>query len=204
MRMRSVTAILFLTLLTACGRAEEARRASMELEMQALEAERILRAKELETAKLEKVELGSIEPLHRLGDIWLGGQPSEGDLTVLQASGVRTVINLRHTAEFEDFDEPALIAELGMKYVRLPWAKPEELTDDILKRARQHLKGAERPIFLHCSSGNRTGAVWMAWRALDAGLSPGDAALEGRTVGMREPAYEAKVLDYVQRESAEQ
>ena len=50
---------------------------------------------------------------------------------------------------------------------------------------------------LHCASGNRVGAVWLAYRVLDEGLEPGAALEEARTIGLRSAGYEERALEYV-------
>jgi hypothetical protein len=60
----------------------------------------------------------------RVGDdIFVGGQPTEKALREMRAQGVTTLVNLRTPQEMTrsvKFDEPALAAQLGMKYVYLP------------------------------------------------------------------------------------
>src|SRR4051812_7588880 len=55
-------------------------------------------------------------------DFWIGGQPSEKVLRDLKAQGVTTVVSLRTPTENNryGFDEPALVKELGMNFVRIP------------------------------------------------------------------------------------
>src|SRR3954471_1100902 len=64
------------------------------------------------------------DAIARVGDdVFIGGQPTERALRELRAQGVTTVVNLRTPEEMKrdvKFDEPALIAQLGMKYVYLP------------------------------------------------------------------------------------
>src|SRR4051812_5177715 len=55
-------------------------------------------------------------------DLWIGGQPSEKALRDLKAQGVTTVVSLRTPTENNryGFDEPAVVKELGMNFVRIP------------------------------------------------------------------------------------
>src|SRR5262249_2376994 len=56
----------------------------------------------------------------RVGDdMFVAGQPTEKALRDMKAQGVTTVVNLRTPVEMTrsvKFDEPALVAQLGMKY----------------------------------------------------------------------------------------
>src|SRR5687768_15958889 len=60
----------------------------------------------------------------RIGeDMFVTGQPTARALRELRAQGVTTVVNLRTPEEMTrnvPFDEPGLVAELGMRYVFLP------------------------------------------------------------------------------------
>lgn len=151
------------------------------------------------TGKLEPWSCGTIARMHTLGGIYLASQPKASDLELARDGGIETVINLRHPTEPIGFDERAAVAALGLHYVTLPFGKPDELTDELLDRIREHLNREPRPLLLHCASANRVGAVWMAWRALDGGLSIDEAAAEAKTVGLKTLELEAKVRDYVAR-----
>lgn len=134
--------------------------------------------------------------------VFLASQPSEADFAQASMGGIRTVINLRHDFENQDMNEATVVQDLGLNYVHVPWNGPEELTDEVLDELRAQLNQAERPILMHCASANRVGAVWLAYRMLDGGLSAEEALAEAKTVGLKSPAYEAKALDYVERRSA--
>lgn len=147
----------------------------------------------------QPAQCGSIQKLSVYDDIYLAGQPSPEDFPLLKQLGVRTVIDLRRPQEQRGFDEVALAKALGLQYELLPFAGEAELSDEIFARGRQMLSSAPRPMLMHCGSSNRVGALWLAWRALDGGLSIEDAQAEAKAVGLKTPALEAKAIDYVQR-----
>ncbi len=151
------------------------------------------------TERLEPYQCGSIERLHTMGGIFLASQPSVADLEQAAKAGVRTVINQRHASEIKDFDEREVVISLGMDYDNPAWNGAEELTDAVIDRTRGLLRSAERPILLHCASGNRVGAIWLAYRVADGGLSWDEAIAEARMVGLKSPAYETKVKEYLRR-----
>lgn len=148
---------------------------------------------------LEPYECGTVTRLHTFEGVFLASQPSEADFEQASMGGIRTVINLRHDAEMPGMDEEGVVQGLGLNYVHVPWNGPEEMTDEVLDSLRTHLNEGERPILLHCKSANRVGAVWLAYRMLDGGLSEEEAKAEAKTVGLKSPAYEKKALDYVAR-----
>lgn len=152
------------------------------------------------TTKLEAYACGSVQRLHTLDGVFLGSQPAAADLEQAKSGGIRAIVDLRPASEERGFDEPAIAASLGLAYHSIPFQKPEELTDDVLDRARALFRDpANRPMFVHCSSGNRVGAVWLAHRVLDGGLAWDDALAEAHLVGLKLPAYESRVRDYVRR-----
>ena len=134
-----------------------------------------------------------------VGDLYLAGQPAPEDFEALRDAGVRTIVDLRREGELATFDEPALVAELGLEHVRVPFGSPDQLTDEVFDRTRELLREAQPPIVLHCGSANRVGAVWIPWRVLDQGVPLEQAVEEAKRVGLRAEALEAKAREYVRR-----
>jgi len=149
-------------------------------------------------AKLEPYQCGTVTRLHAFGDVFLASQPSPDDFKQTSQSGIATVINQRHPDETQ-FNEQRIVENLGLQYYSIPWNGPNELTDEVFTRTRELLRTAKRPILLHCSSANRVGTIWLAYRVLDGGASVEQAIEEARTVGLRTPAYQHKALDYIRR-----
>ena len=102
-------------------------------------------------------------------DMFIGGQPTEKALRELKAQGVTTVINLRMPEELTriGFDEPKLIAELGMKYVPIPMrggGKPENAySPENLKKFTDVMKSADGKVLLHCTVAWRASHLWAAY-----------------------------------------
>lgn len=137
------------------------------------------------------------------GSLHMGGQPTDADLAALAKSGTRRVITLRKPGELKDFDEKARAGELGLEYVELPFATPAELDDATYAKARELLRqSSETPTLLHCASGNRVGALWVAYRVLDGGLAWDAALAEAQAVGLKNPAYIERAKAYVDSQSA--
>jgi uncharacterized protein (TIGR01244 family) len=151
------------------------------------------------TQPVEPAPVGSLASLQACGELYMGGQPTEADLEALSARGVRRVINLRKDGEFQDYDERSRAEALGLEYVTLQFSTPEELTDSVLARSRELLKqSSERGTLLHCGSGNRVGALWLAHRTLDDGLAWDAALREAQAVGLKSPAYTERIRAYVE------
>lgn len=144
--------------------------------------------------------LGTTERVHVLERVFLTSQPAPGDWILAKQAGIKTVINLRRPEELTRIDERGLVVAQGMIYVNIPFEGPEELTDSVFSAVRSELKSAARPVLLHCSSANRVGAVWLAYRVLDEGLAVELALAEAHGVGLTKPALEKKAVDYIERE----
>jgi uncharacterized protein (TIGR01244 family) len=152
------------------------------------------------TDKLEPFECGTITRLHTYKGVFLASQPSAADFEQAKEGGVKTVINLRHASEQAEFDEQAFIEGLDLGYHNVPWKSPDELTDEKFDEVRTLLREADRPILMHCSSANRVGAMWLAYRVLDEGATEQQAIEEAKIVGLRSPNFQTKALDYIKRQ----
>ena len=152
--------------------------------------------------KLEPAKCGSVKQLHVLDDIYLAGQPTAADFQEFKKRGVKSVLNLR-TKEELDFDEAKTLKSLGLEYHHIPIASPDSLTDENFDKLRKLLNEKEqRPMVMHCASASRVGAVWLAHRVLDDGLTYEAALAEAKTVGLKTPALEAKAKDYIAKQKA--
>jgi uncharacterized protein (TIGR01244 family) len=100
-------------------------------------------------------------------DLFIAGQPTERALRELEAQGVTTVINLRSPEEMAriGFDEPKLIAELGMKYVYIPMRGNDALpySPAGLEKFTEAMKSASGKVLLHCTIAWRASHLWGAY-----------------------------------------
>lgn len=132
-----------------------------------------------------------------LPNLVTGGQPTADHLRALKAAGVELVLDVRDPVEPRPFDEPALIAELGMEYVNIP-VNPTTMNGETLDKIRGVLQAnAGRRVFYHCASGGRVGGSLLPHFILDHGLSEEDAVQQSMRVGMRSAEQLAWGLDYV-------
>jgi uncharacterized protein (TIGR01244 family) len=96
--------------------------------------------------------------------ITASGQPSAEQLTAAAAAGFKTVIDLRTASEDRGMDEKATVEKLGMGYLSLPVDGAKGVTYANATALDKMLSDASRPVLIHCSSGNRVGAL-LALRA---------------------------------------
>ncbi len=106
------------------------------------------KADDTKDEKVQKCELGGIKQIHRLGDIYLAGQPSKEDLKIAKDKGLKTIVSVRMKDEI-DWDEAAAAKALGIEYIHLPF-NAETLTDAVFDQARKVLKDkSKRPLMMH-------------------------------------------------------
>ena len=127
-------------------------------------------------------------------DIFVGGQPTEKALREMRAQGVTTVVNLRTPPEMTrsvKFDEPALVAQLGMKYVYLPVRgdtaypySPETVT-----KFNQAVRESKGKVLLHCTVGWRASHLWAAYLIEERGVPLEEALANAGAInlGGRDP-----------------
>ncbi len=116
--------------------------------------------------------------------LWIGGQPSLDEFSMLQKLGICHVINLRPEIEMQGFDEGEHVALLGMTYRHLPIRGMDDLTPQAAELFDEQLQAAEGPVLVHCASGNRVGALF-ALRAFFVQVEDADTALQiGRQHGL--------------------
>ncbi len=111
------------------------------------------------------------------------GQPDPQGFREAAAQGFTAVANLRPEEEME-WDEAALMAELGMDYLHLPVASPADLSRDNARRLNRWMAGhAQHKVLVHCASSNRVGALLALAAWLD-GSTPEEAIDLGRRAGL--------------------
>jgi uncharacterized protein (TIGR01244 family) len=113
-----------------------------------------------------------------------GGQPAPTDWAALKARGVGMVVNLRPAAEMAGRNEAAEVAAAGMAYVGIPVPGADAVDADNARRLWTLLKTTEGPVFVHCASGNRAGALLALGAAQSGGMAPDAALAFGRAAGL--------------------
>lgn len=137
---------------------------------------------------LEKLDLPNLK-IPREG-VYSCGQPSPEQLRGMRDAGVKTVVNLRGPGE-NDWDERPLVEELGMTYHHIPISGPGDVTEENAWRLSEIMENpANRPILIHCGSGNRVGALYALKAYHCDGCEPEEALTAGRSAGLEqlEPA----------------
>ena len=139
-----------------------------------------------EASAAEWAPEGGYAFLAKDGNVWFSSQPDEAALRRFDAEGVTTIVNLRTRKEMESvpFNEGYLVKRLGMKYEIIPVSSLTMSTADVETLDRV-LRSTNGPVVLHCSSCNRSGALWAAWLARRKGVEPERAIELGKMAGLR-------------------
>jgi len=113
-----------------------------------------------------------------------GAQPRAADLEMLRRLGVRTVINLRETADIWPGEESEVRA-LGMDYVAVPLQGLGAPTDAQVAQVLNLIENGPAPVFVHCEHGSdRTGTIVACFRIKTDGWSAERALAEAKTYGL--------------------
>jgi len=122
-------------------------------------------------------------------DLFIAGQPTERALREMKKLGVTTIINLRMPQEMEriGFDEPKLIAELGMKYVYISMRGgdgEQSYSPQTLRKFADAMKAADGKVLLHCTIAWRATHIWAAYLIQEHGVADADALAHARAINL--------------------
>ena len=107
-----------------------------------------------------------------------GAQPDGRGFAELAKLGVKTIINL---TSFDALpDEPAMVAEAGMKYVAIPMTTRVPPTAEQLAQFLSIVNDpASQPVYVHCVGGkHRTGVMSAVYRMTQHAWTPDQAFKE--------------------------
>jgi uncharacterized protein (TIGR01244 family) len=126
----------------------------------------------------------------RVGDdVFIAGQPTERALRELRAQGVATVVNLRSPEEMTrsvTFDEAALVASLGMRYVHLPMRGTPEFpyAPEAVKAFAAAMRETDGKLLLHCTIAWRASHLWAAYLIEERKVPVATALEHARSVNL--------------------
>jgi uncharacterized protein (TIGR01244 family) len=128
-----------------------------------------------------------------------GGATDPSAMAGLKKEGFASVINLRLANEEGANVEAGRAAAqaAGLKYIHLPFsgAAPDpKVIDGFLAAVADR---ANQPVYIHCGSASRVGAVWMIKRALRDKWPTEKALVEAQAIGLSSPALTAFATDYI-------
>lgn len=127
-------------------------------------------------------KIAPLDPAHNVALF----TPDAKALEQAAAAGVRTVVNFRAENETGGLKPEAerLVAEkLGLNYLHHP-VTPESLNGETVDNFRRAMDDLPQPVFLHCASGKRAGAMTLMALAADKGWDGETALAEGKARGL--------------------
>ena len=154
-------------------------------------------AQEAAPAADSPADFGLLNARFPMEEVLFGGQPDGGQLDAMARSGYKTVIDLRREIENRGFDEPAAVERLGLEYVAIPVGSETLQDTEIFETFLEVFEAAERPVLVHCASGNRVGALYYAWLVAREGMSREEALAEAQRQGLRSQALADAVDVYL-------
>lgn len=112
--------------------------------------------------------------------VTVGPQLSEEEINQLSQEGFQSVVNFRTEGEDEQPLSPQAEGEkvesAGMNYLHIP-VSMESMSPELVDRFRSEFQDLPKPVFAHCKSGKRAGAMVMMNMAVEQGMS-GDQTLQ--------------------------
>jgi uncharacterized protein (TIGR01244 family) len=128
-----------------------------------------------------------------------GGATETSALEGLKADGFKSVVNLRLASEqgANIEENQAKAKALGLNYFHLPLsgASPDpKVVDQFLEVVGNK---SNQPVYIHCGSANRVGAVWLVKRVLQDGWTVDRATTEAKAIGLTAAPLEKFALDYI-------
>jgi len=152
------------------------------------------------TAQARKETVEGIRNLTRVDAVVAcAGATAPEAIPGLAAQGFKSIVNLRLATEpGAAIEESKAAAEAArIKYIHLPFngSEPDIKVADAFIMAVAD--PANQPVFIHCGSANRVGALWLAKRMLVDRWAQDKALEEARMIGLSSDALETFALDYV-------
>jgi uncharacterized protein (TIGR01244 family) len=130
--------------------------------------------------------------------VFTAGQPTLFGMRELSEMGVKTVVNVLPDRECIP-GEAAMVSANQMEYYKFPF-DPSGLSMQRIYEFGELLSAVDRPVLIHCSTGNHVGGLWFAYRVLIEKASLPQALKEGRRIGMK-PAMEDAVFEFIRTQT---
>jgi uncharacterized protein (TIGR01244 family) len=117
--------------------------------------------------------------------VLVAGQPSAEHLETLAWIGYRAVLDLRAVEEERGLDEAGTAVAYGLDYQSLP-VTLGALDGALIDRVVAALAAAQRPLLVHCGSGNRAAGLYAAYLVKERGVPFEEALERGYALGLRQ------------------
>jgi uncharacterized protein (TIGR01244 family) len=134
--------------------------------------------------------------------VTVGAQPSEDQIQQLGKQGFKSVVNFRADGEEEQPLSPqaegAKVKAAGMEYLHIP-VSMKAMGPELVDQFRERFPDLPKPVFAHCKSGKRAGAMVMMNVAVEQGMTGDQTLQKAKEMGFEcdQPQLERFVRQYV-------
>lgn len=142
-------------------------------------------------------------------DVTVGPQPTENEIQKLGNQGFKSVVNFRTDGEDQQPLSPEAEGEVvdaaGMQYLNIP-VSMQSMGSELVDRFREKYAELPKPVFAHCKSGKRAGAMVMMHVAVEQGMSGEETLQKAKEMGFEcdQPQLEQFVRQYVDSHAVSQ
>jgi len=129
-----------------------------------------------------------------------GGATETSALDGLAKDGFKSVINLRLATEANANIElnASHAKSLGLNYIHIPFNGQQPDPKAVDQFLASIANKANQPVYVHCGSASRVGAMWMVKRVLQDGWTIEKATEEAKLIGLRGEPLEKFALAYIE------
>lgn len=134
--------------------------------------------------------------------VTVSGQPTDDELKEIASQGFKSIVNFRAEGEEEHqlspSEEGKIVEALGLSYVHIP-VSLKALNSESVDQFREQYEKLPKPVFAHCKSGKRAGAMVMMHLAVEQGMSGERALRQAEEMGFQcdQPELKQFVETYV-------
>ena len=131
-------------------------------------------------------------------NVTVGPQPSADEIRCLSHQGFESVINFRTNGEDEQplspDDEGQQVQIAGLEYVNIP-VSMDSMNPELVDQFRSRFEALPKPIFAHCKSGKRAGAMVMMHMACVYGMTGEETLKKAEEMGFE--CDQPELVDFV-------
>jgi uncharacterized protein (TIGR01244 family) len=132
-------------------------------------------------------------------NVFTSGQPSFEGFRVIADTGALTVINVLPTQDCIT-NEEGMVRANKMKYYHFPF-ETSGFQKETFEEFAALLEKVDKPVLIHCSTGNHVGGLWFGYRVLIDRAPIAVALKEARRIGLK-PALEDAMFDWLEGQRA--
>lgn len=142
-------------------------------------------------------------------EVTVGPQPSEAEIQQLREQGFKAVVNFRTDGEEDQplspDDEANAVESAGLRYLSIP-VSMQSMGPELVDQFREKYAELPKPVFAHCKSGKRAGAMVMMHVAVEKGISGEQTLEKAKEMGFEcdQPQLQQFVRQYVDSHAVSQ